>query len=80
MPAGAPGQLETEMSANAWLSVPATSSILFDTPFELRWSAAAGLLGIDLAMISSGDRSRLSGATAVRRAHSCSTSARARSA
>lgn len=48
----APGQLETEMSANAWLSVPATSSILFDTPFELRWSAAAGLLGVDLAMIS----------------------------
>ena len=47
------GQLEMEMSANAWLSVPATSTIIFDTPFETRWSAAAGLLGINLAMISS---------------------------
>ncbi|MCC7258745.1 MAG: YqgE/AlgH family protein [Gammaproteobacteria bacterium] len=47
------GQLEVEIAANAWLSVPATSAIVFDTPFEARWAAAAGLLGINLAMISS---------------------------
>ena len=47
------GQLEMEMVANAWLSVPANADILFDTPFEERWRKAARLLGIDLATISS---------------------------
>lgn len=47
------GQLEQEMAANAWLSVPATNEIIFDTPFESRWRAAARLLGIDLATLSS---------------------------
>jgi putative transcriptional regulator len=46
------GQLELEMSANAWLSVPGNASIVFDTPYEQRWSAAAGLLGINLATMS----------------------------
>lgn len=46
------GQLEHEISENAWLSAPANSQILFDTPFEDRWKEAAGLLGIDLAMLS----------------------------
>ncbi|MBW7930656.1 MAG: YqgE/AlgH family protein [Gammaproteobacteria bacterium] len=46
------GQLEAEIGANAWLSVPATDALLFDTPFEARWAAAAGLLGINLATIS----------------------------
>jgi putative transcriptional regulator len=46
------GQLEMEISANAWLSVPADPAIVFDTPFESRWAAAAGLLGINLATIS----------------------------
>ena len=46
------GQLEAEISANAWLSVPASADIIFETPFEDRWQAAAKLLGIDLAMIS----------------------------
>lgn len=46
------GQLEAEMAANAWLSVPASPAIVFDTPFEARWSAAAGLLGINLATMS----------------------------
>jgi putative transcriptional regulator len=47
------GQLEEEMAANAWLSVPATNEIIFDTPFESRWREAARLLGIDLAALSS---------------------------
>ena len=46
------GQLEAEISANAWLSVPASTNILFETPIEARWQEAARLLGIDLATIS----------------------------
>lgn len=46
------GQLEREISENAWLSVPATQSILFDLAPGKRWQAAAGLLGIDLNMLS----------------------------
>ena len=47
------GQLEDEISANAWLSGPADSQIIFNTPVELRWKAAAQLLGVDLNLISS---------------------------
>ncbi|HEY0635256.1 MAG TPA: YqgE/AlgH family protein, partial [Gammaproteobacteria bacterium] len=48
-----PGQLEEEMVANAWLSGPASAEILFDTPAEQRWEAAAALLGVDLRLLSS---------------------------
>lgn len=48
-----PGQLEREMAENAWLSVPADPGILFHTPSEQRWLAAAALLGIDLNLLSS---------------------------
>ena len=47
-----PGQLEYEISENSWLSCPATTEILFDTPLEKRWQAAALLLGIDLQLLS----------------------------
>ncbi len=47
-----PGQLEAEMAANAWLSVPITPEVIFDIPFEQRWSAAAGLLGVDITHLS----------------------------
>jgi putative transcriptional regulator len=46
------GQLEQEMANNAWLSVPADSSVIFDTPIEQRWQAAAAALGIDLNTLS----------------------------
>ncbi|MDQ2696906.1 MAG: YqgE/AlgH family protein [Pseudomonadota bacterium] len=46
------GQLEQEMVANAWLSGPATADILFHTPVESRWTAAAALLGVDLSLLS----------------------------
>jgi putative transcriptional regulator len=46
------GQLEEEIKNNAWLSVPADDSIVFELPFEQRWSAAARLLGVDLARMS----------------------------
>jgi putative transcriptional regulator len=47
------GQLEAELGANAWLTVPGDTAILFDTPFDERWARAARLIGIDLATISS---------------------------
>jgi len=46
------GQLEREMAENAWLSGPADAAILFQTPSEQRWSAAAALLGVDLGLLS----------------------------
>ena len=48
-----PGQLETEMSDNAWLSVRCSSDLIFDTPIEQRWDAATRLLGIDPSRLSS---------------------------
>lgn len=46
------GQLEQELAANAWLSGPADSLIVFDTPYEQRWEAAAGLIGVDIKLLS----------------------------
>ena len=46
------GQLEQELADNTWLSGPASSKIVFDTPSEQRWEAAAALLGIDLNLLS----------------------------
>ena len=46
------GQLEAEIAANSWLTVPASKHIIFDTPFEQRWAAAAQVLGIDVNLIS----------------------------
>lgn len=43
-----PGQLESEIAQNAWLHGPAEHDILFRTPIEARWQAAAQLLGVDL--------------------------------
>ncbi|HEY2346468.1 MAG TPA: YqgE/AlgH family protein [Xanthomonadaceae bacterium] len=42
------GQLEQELADNAWLTVPADQGIVFETPLEQRWQAAARRLGIDL--------------------------------
>ena len=47
------GQLEREMSENAWLHVPADHQIIFDTPDKLRWETAAKQMGIDIHLISS---------------------------
>ena len=46
------GQLELELSENAWLTAPADNDIIFKTPVEHRAKAAAAKMGIDLALIS----------------------------
>lgn len=46
-------QIEDEIAENIWLNVPATTEILFHTPIEQRWTAAAAALGINLQTLSS---------------------------
>ncbi len=47
------GQLEEEIANNSWLTIPADSTLLFDTPIEQRWSTLSQQLGVDLNLISS---------------------------
>ena len=47
------GQLEDEIAANAWLTLPADSAIIFSVPIEQRLNAAAAKLGVNMALISS---------------------------
>jgi putative transcriptional regulator len=49
----APGQLETEIRENSWLSSPATPDLIFDTPAQARYDVVMRGLGIDPAMLSS---------------------------
>lgn len=45
-------QLEKEITENSWLNCPASANILFNTPTDKQWEAAAKLLGIDIKAIS----------------------------
>ena len=45
-------QIEDEIAENVWLNVPASNDILFQTPTEQRWTAAAASLGINLQQLS----------------------------
>ncbi len=47
-----PGQLEAEISQNAWLTVKADPALLFDTPAEERFIQAYQMLGIDPALLA----------------------------
>ena len=46
------GQLEQELVEDSWLTVPADATLLFETPLDARWQAAAGSIGVDLANIA----------------------------
>jgi putative transcriptional regulator len=46
------GQLEQEILANAWLNTPYSKHVLFDTPVNMRWRAAAGQIGIDINQLT----------------------------
>lgn len=48
------GQLERELADNAWLTVPADEHILFDLPYEHRYTAAFAKLGIEPHKLYSG--------------------------
>lgn len=47
-----PGQLESELAQNAWLTCPAKDEILFEYAVEDRWDAAVKTLGIDPILLS----------------------------
>lgn len=47
-----PGQLEQELAANVWLTMPASSQVLFDLPYEQRWEASLRELGLDWRLMS----------------------------
>jgi putative transcriptional regulator len=47
-----PGQLESEIMANAWLTCPLEERILFKTPLEQRWEKAARSLGVDVSLLT----------------------------
>ena len=47
------GQLEDEIAANSWLTVPGDQQIIFDTAYDQRWTSAARKLGIDVNLIAS---------------------------
>jgi putative transcriptional regulator len=49
----APGQLDAEIQANGWLSVPADDAIVFGADQESKWQRALAKLGVNLSMLSS---------------------------
>lgn len=48
-----PGQLESEIRGNGWLTVPFSRDLLFQTPIAQRYDAALARLGITRASLSS---------------------------
>lgn len=47
-----PGQVEDELRKNVWLTCPANHQILFEAPYDKRWTQAAEILGVDVNLIS----------------------------
>jgi putative transcriptional regulator len=47
-----PGQLDQEIQANGWLSVPSDDGIVFGPDNPQKWSAALGKLGVDIEKLS----------------------------
>lgn len=46
-------QLDGELESGDWLVCPADLTLLFDTPFDERWQAAAEKIGVDFDYLSS---------------------------
>jgi putative transcriptional regulator len=42
-----PGQLDAEIQANGWLTVPSDNALLFDETNEDKWRRAIATLGVD---------------------------------
>lgn len=48
-----PGQLDAEIHANGWLTVPADDGLVFDPDLDNKWERALAKIGIDFSMLSS---------------------------
>jgi putative transcriptional regulator len=49
----APGQLESEIHANGWLSCAAQPDLIFDPDIDAKYDRAMGLIGIDATRLAS---------------------------
>ena len=47
-----PGQLEDEISENAWLHAPFEESLVFDQEVDTKWQRALNSIGVDLSTLS----------------------------
>ncbi len=47
-----PGQLESEIRSNAWITGPYSEEITFQMDVEQRWEAAMRMIGIDPALLA----------------------------
>jgi putative transcriptional regulator len=50
----APGQLDEELAASAWLTADVDLALIFDTPASQMWEAAIRALGADPALLQMG--------------------------
>lgn len=48
-----PGQLESEIQENGWLTCPADEELMFSTSPDSMWPRAMAMMGIDVSMLSS---------------------------
>lgn len=48
----APGQLDSEIQANDWLTAPADQDLIFDPDLDTKWERAISRLGFTPAMLS----------------------------
>ena len=48
-----PGQLETEIASNGWLTCPSADELIFDPSVDTKYERALALLGISPAALSS---------------------------
>jgi putative transcriptional regulator len=47
-----PGQLDAEIHANGWLSVPSDHALIFDPNLDDKWERAMAKIGIDFSKLS----------------------------
>ncbi|MGH6961100.1 MAG: YqgE/AlgH family protein [Dongiaceae bacterium] len=47
-----PGQLDAEIQANGWLSVPSDEALVFDADLDHKWERAIGKIGVDYNKLS----------------------------
>ena len=47
-----PGQIEDELKGNAWLTMPATSELVFRIPDKIKWDVALRSMGVNPGLIS----------------------------
>jgi putative transcriptional regulator len=47
-----PGQLDAELTANAWLTVPADEELLFDDALNDKWERSLHKIGVDSAFLT----------------------------